>query len=96
MKQKNFIALIGVWTCAIGLMLIAFPSHSVNAEQPPSEGCVAVSKQEYDSADRQKLLHTRLHICENGPVRAALLLVLPLIIHLETLAKAVRIKETAR
>ena len=42
MKRKNFIALIGVWTCAIGLMLIAFPSHSVNA-QPPSEGCVAVS-----------------------------------------------------
>ena len=59
MKRKNFIALIGVWTCAIGLMLIAFPSHSVNAEQPPSEGCVAVSKQEYDSADRQKLLHTQ-------------------------------------
>jgi hypothetical protein len=59
MKRKNFIALIGVWTCAIGLMLIAFPSHSVNVEQPPSEGCVAVSKQEYDSADRQKLLHSR-------------------------------------
>ena len=59
MKRKNFIALIGVWTCVIGLMLIAFPSHSVNAEQPSSEGCVAVSKQEYDSADRQKLLRTR-------------------------------------
>ena len=59
MKRKNFIALIGVWTCAIGLMLIAFPSQSENAEQPPSEQCVAVSKQEYDSADRQKLLHTR-------------------------------------
>jgi hypothetical protein len=58
MKRKNFIALIGVWACAIGLMLIAFPSHSVNAEQPPSEACVAVSKQEYDSADKQKLLHT--------------------------------------
>ena len=52
MKRKNLIALIGVWTCAIGLMLIAFPSHSVNAEQPPSERCVAVSKQEYDSAGR--------------------------------------------
>ena len=38
MKRKNFIALIGVWTCAIGLMLIAFPSHSVNAEQPPRKG----------------------------------------------------------
>jgi hypothetical protein len=62
MKRKTLIALIGVWTCAIGLMLIAFPSHSVNAEQPPSEGCVAVSKQEYASADRQKLLHTRFSI----------------------------------
>jgi hypothetical protein len=58
MKQKNLVALIGVWTCAIGLMLIAFSSRSVNAE-PPSEQCVAVSKQEYDSADRQKLLRTR-------------------------------------
>ena len=59
MKRENLIYLIGVWTCAVGLMLNAFPSHSVNAEQPPSEQCVAVSKQEYDSADRQKLLRTR-------------------------------------
>ena len=59
MKRKNLIALIGVWTCAIGLMLFAFPSLSVNAGQPPSERCVAVSKQEYDSAGRQMLLHTR-------------------------------------
>ena len=59
MKRKNLIALIGAWTCAIGLTLIAFPSHSVNAEQPPSERCVAVSKQEYDSANRQKLLRTQ-------------------------------------
>jgi len=59
MKRKNLIALIGAWTCAIGLMLTAFPSLSVNAEQRPSERCVAVSKQEYDSADRQMLLRTR-------------------------------------
>jgi hypothetical protein len=59
MNRQNLIALIGVWTCSIGLMLIAFPSLSVNAEQPPSERCVAVSKQEYDSADRQMLLRTR-------------------------------------
>ena len=58
MKRKNLIVLIGAWTCAIGLTLIAFP-HSVNAEQPPSERCVAVSKQEYNSANRQNLLHTR-------------------------------------
>ena len=59
MNRQNLIALIGVWTCAIGLMLIAFPSHSENAGQPPSERCVAVSKQEYDSADSQMLLRTR-------------------------------------
>ena len=59
MKRKNLIALIGACTCAIGLMLIAFPSPSVNADQPPRNGCVAVSRQEYDSANRQKLLHTR-------------------------------------
>jgi hypothetical protein len=43
MKRKNLIALIGACTCTIVLMLIAFPSPSVNAEQPPREGCVAVS-----------------------------------------------------
>ena len=57
MKRKNLIALIGACTCAIGLMLITFPSPSVNVEQPPREGCVAVSKQE--SANRQKLLHSQ-------------------------------------
>jgi hypothetical protein len=45
--------------CAIVLMLIASPSSSANAEQPPRTGCVAVSKQEYDSAKKQKLLHSR-------------------------------------
>ena len=59
MKWQNLIAFIGVWTCAIGLMLFAFPSLSVNAAQPPSERCVAVSKQEYDGAGRKMLLHTR-------------------------------------
>jgi hypothetical protein len=59
MKRKDLIALIGACTCAIGLMLIAFPAPSVNAEEPPREGCAAVSKQEYNSANRQKLLHSR-------------------------------------
>jgi hypothetical protein len=59
MKRKNLIALVSTCTCALGLMLIAFLAPSVNAKQPPREGCVAVSKQEYDSANRQKLLHSR-------------------------------------
>jgi hypothetical protein len=60
MKWGNPIALIetGALSCAVGLMLIAFFSSSVNAEQPPGQ-CVSVSKQEYDSAKRQKLLRTR-------------------------------------
>jgi hypothetical protein len=60
MKRGNLIALIenGSLSCAIGLILIAFVSSS-NAEQPPGKQCVSVSKQEYDSAKRQKLLDTR-------------------------------------
>lgn len=61
MPRENLIALIEnpVWACAIGLVLIAFPSPSANAEEPPRKECVAVSKQEYQSAKRQKLLQTR-------------------------------------
>jgi len=59
MKRRNLIAFVGACICAIGLMLTAFPFSSVNAEQSPRMGCVAVSKQEYDSAKRQKLLRSR-------------------------------------
>jgi len=59
MKRKHLIVLIGAWTCAIGLMLIAFPFLSVSAEEPPADRCVVVSAQEYASADKQKLLHSR-------------------------------------
>ena len=48
-------------TAMIGLMLIAFPSSSVNAEQPPRKGCVAVSKNEYGSAKKQKLLRSSMY-----------------------------------
>jgi len=61
MKQGKLIGLIenGACTAVIGLMLIAFPSSPVNAAQPPREGCVAVSKSEYGSAKREKLLRNR-------------------------------------
>ena len=59
MKRKNVIVLIGIWTCAIGLMLIAYPFLAVSAEEPPVDRCIAVSAQEYASANRQKLLHLR-------------------------------------
>jgi hypothetical protein len=60
MRQGNLIALIENRACTavIGLMLIAFPSSLVNAEQPPRKGCVAVSKSEYSSAKEQKLLRS--------------------------------------
>jgi hypothetical protein len=61
MNLGKLIALIenGARTAVIGLMLIAVPSSSVNAEQPPRKGCVAVSKHEYDSAKKEKLLRNR-------------------------------------
>jgi len=61
MRRREFIALIanGVCPVAVGLMLIAFATSSVNAEQLPPKGCATVSKSEYDSAKRQNLLRTR-------------------------------------
>ena len=49
----------GAYIVVIGLMLIAFPFSSVNAEQRPHKGCVGVSKDEYQGAKRKKLLRTR-------------------------------------
>jgi hypothetical protein len=58
MGRKKLIVLI---TAAIGLVLIEFPS-SVRAEQPPRDGCAAVSKIEYDSAKRQYFLSNSVGI----------------------------------
>lgn len=49
----------GKLICIAGSMLVAFLSPSVNAAEPPREGCVAVSKQEFDSAKKQNLLRSR-------------------------------------
>ena len=55
MGKRKFIAAL----CAMGL-LAAFSSPPAKAQQqPPNQGCVAVSKQEYDGANRQKMLRTR-------------------------------------
>jgi hypothetical protein len=43
---------------------ISFFSSSVSAQQPPREGCRAVSKIEYDSAQRNHLLRTRFGMYE--------------------------------
>jgi hypothetical protein len=56
MKRGYFIALVGACTGVIAVMFVAFPDSSVNAVQAPRKGCVAVVKQEYDSAKRLKLL----------------------------------------
>ena len=57
--NRRLIALMGILACAIALMLTAVPFLSANAEEPPSDRCLAVTKQEYDSANRQMLLQTR-------------------------------------
>jgi hypothetical protein len=61
MRWRTPIAAIknGAGIAVIGLMLIAFPSSLVNAEQPPHKGCVGVSKGEYQGAKTKKLLRTR-------------------------------------
>jgi hypothetical protein len=61
MKRGKLIALIENGACAavIGLALMAFSTSSAKAQQPPRTGCVAVSKSEYASANRQKLLRIR-------------------------------------
>ncbi len=80
MRRGNRITFIdnaaGVCTAAIAFMLIVFSSSSVNAQQTPRKGCVAVDKREYDAAKREKLLRDRYSTCEDRPVMAALLLVL--------------------
>jgi hypothetical protein len=59
MNPKNLLPLTGVWCCAMALALIAVPLAPVNAKQAPPKGCVAVTKQEYDSAKKQNLLQSR-------------------------------------
>jgi hypothetical protein len=58
MKREKLIAPIayGAAIVVTGLLLVAFASSSVHAQQPPRPGCVAVSKHEYDSAKKKKLL----------------------------------------
>jgi hypothetical protein len=52
-------SLTSVHTAAIGVTLMAFCASSVNAEQPPREGCRAASKIEYNSAKEKHLLRNR-------------------------------------
>ena len=61
MKREKRIVLVKNGACAavIGLALIAFLTLSAKAQQPPQTGCVAISKGEYASAKRQKLLRNR-------------------------------------
>ena len=56
MKRGYFVALVGACTGVIAVTLVAFSNSSMSAVQAPRKGCVAVVKQEYDSAKRQKLL----------------------------------------
>jgi hypothetical protein len=57
MNRSLFIA-GAICAAMIGSMLIPIHSSSAVAEQPPPEGCVAVSKIEFDSAKRKNMLHS--------------------------------------
>jgi len=52
----------GLLVAAISVVLIALSSSSLNAQQPPREGCRAASKVEYDSAKSQYLLRGRFGV----------------------------------
>jgi hypothetical protein len=59
MKRGYFIVLVVACTGAIAVAFVALADSSVNPVQTPPKGCVAVVKQEYDSAKRLKLLQTK-------------------------------------
>ncbi|MFY9687002.1 MAG: hypothetical protein WAJ88_14475 [Pseudolabrys sp.] len=44
---------------AIALLLSALPYAPANAAKAPYDGCVAVTRQEYNAAKKQHLLRTR-------------------------------------
>jgi hypothetical protein len=46
------------WLCATTVSLLAFSCSTLDAQQPPWEGCRAASKTEYESAERDFLLQT--------------------------------------
>ena len=46
------------WLCATIVPLFTLSCASPRAQQPPWEGCRAASKIEYESAERDFLLHT--------------------------------------
>jgi hypothetical protein len=73
-KLSAFITLIA---SVVGAMLIAFPSTSANAEQPPQGGFVAVPKIQYDSAKKATpAAHQVYNVCKNKPAFPAALLAL--------------------
>jgi hypothetical protein len=62
MDRTNLIAATVIWLSAIGVLLSALPSLAVNAERPPSDRCIAVSKQEYGNAVRLNSLQTQFSV----------------------------------
>jgi hypothetical protein len=53
--KLNTLMLSGACGAVAGLLLLTWPP-SPEMSQPPAEGCVAISKGEYDGAKRDKLL----------------------------------------
>ena len=59
MSRAGFIAVTGICIGSVGMAFSALPSRAVNVKRPSLDRCVAVSKQEYESAYRQNYLRTQ-------------------------------------
>ena len=57
--HKTYAIRLTPWLCLTTLPLFAFSCVSLDAQQPPWEGCRAASKTEYESAKRDFLLQTK-------------------------------------
>jgi hypothetical protein len=53
--RRRLLSAVGGAVSAIIALTIGYPTH-VKAQQPPRNGCVTVSKIEYDSAKKQYFL----------------------------------------
>ena len=68
------------WLCVTTVPLFAFSGVSLDAQQPPWEGCRAASKIEYESAKREFFAANQCRrVCNDWALVAPLLLVLPIV-----------------
>jgi hypothetical protein len=62
MNRAGLFAVTGIFIGFVFIAPSALPSRAVNAERRFPDRCVAVSKQEYESAYRQNYLRTQFTV----------------------------------